>query len=191
MTCARYTESDSGRIKVVTSATRPTGASRYIGQHIYETDTDRRLYFDGTGWVVMSEPSRSYAPSLAGVTVGTGGIVDGYYHRSDGFVDFNAYVYLGSSGFSVASAPVIGLPFAYSSGREFEVLTCLLYDNSTGGRYQAWVNANSTTTVAITCINTAGSYAIYAAITSTTPFTWAANDAIVLAGRYRMGSRYS
>ena len=191
MTCARYTESDSGRLKVVTSTTRPTGASRYIGQHIYETDTDRRLYFDGTGWIILSEPAQAYTPTLSGVTVGTGGIVTGSYHRSDGFVDFNAYVYLGSSGFSVASAPVIGLPFAYSSGREFEVLTCLLYDNSTGGRYQAWVNANSTTTVAITCINTAGSYAIYAAITSTTPFTWAANDAIVLAGRYRMGSRYS
>jgi hypothetical protein len=37
---------------VCTSATRP--ASPYDGQVIYETDTDRTLVFNGTGWVFLS-----------------------------------------------------------------------------------------------------------------------------------------
>ena len=37
---------------VCTSSTRP--ASPYDGQVIYETDTDRAMVYNGTGWVVLS-----------------------------------------------------------------------------------------------------------------------------------------
>jgi hypothetical protein len=35
-------------ISIVTSATRPSGTE---GQHIYETDTGRVLWYDGTNWI--------------------------------------------------------------------------------------------------------------------------------------------
>jgi hypothetical protein len=43
---------DSVRTGVCTSTTRP--ASPYDGQVIYETDTDRAMVYNGTGWVVLS-----------------------------------------------------------------------------------------------------------------------------------------
>ena len=65
MTCSRYTESDSGRVKVVTSATRPSGGSRYIGQFIFESDTLRTRVWDGTGWLVLDEPwQTAWSPTL-------------------------------------------------------------------------------------------------------------------------------
>lgn len=73
MACSSYIESDLGRTKIVTSASRPTGALRYTGQRIFESDTGRELMYDGAGWVIMSEPAQTWNPTFAsGVTVGNG-----------------------------------------------------------------------------------------------------------------------
>ena len=47
---------------ICTSSTRPV--SPYEGQQIYETDTDRTMFYNGTGWVIISEPWQSYTPAL-------------------------------------------------------------------------------------------------------------------------------
>lgn len=39
-----------GGVAVCTSTTRPTGASLYAGLVIYETDTNRPMVYNGTGW---------------------------------------------------------------------------------------------------------------------------------------------
>lgn len=37
-----------------TSGTRPTGSSRFVGQQIFETNTKRAYFWDGTAWVAMT-----------------------------------------------------------------------------------------------------------------------------------------
>lgn len=55
---------------VCTSTTRPT-VSLFEGMTVYETDTNRYLIYDGTGWMVISEPWQDYDPvvSQAGTPV--------------------------------------------------------------------------------------------------------------------------
>lgn len=40
-------------VTLCTSSTRPVGAARFVGQQIFETNTKRAYFFDGTTWVVM------------------------------------------------------------------------------------------------------------------------------------------
>lgn len=187
MTCSRYTESDSGRIKVVTSATRPTGANRYIGQRIFETDTGRELTYDGTGWIIMAEPAQSFTPSFSNTTPGNG-TRSGSYHRSDGWVDFTASFVLGSTS-AVSGSVGLTLPIA-GTGLVSDQLRVALTDTSAGQIYQGRVNANNTAPTLYHAL-VSGSLVGLTTLSATAPFTWAAGDAIEVSGRYAMATRYS
>lgn len=72
ITDRRRRASALGGIVVCTSATRP--AAPYIGQTIYETDTQRVLAWNGTNWTayrVGNEPDQLFAPTLSGGTAGS------------------------------------------------------------------------------------------------------------------------
>lgn len=68
MSCLPASFSNFGNVLVVSSSTRPTGSSLYEGRVIYETDTDRTLYYNGTTWVpLLGRMGRSLGGSAAGV----------------------------------------------------------------------------------------------------------------------------
>ena len=190
MTCARYTESDSGRLKVVTSTTRPTGASRYIGQHIYETDTDRRLYFDGTGWVILSEPAQTWAVTSGGITGGSISTTGSTYERSNGRCRIEGRLTFGASPSGLAD-PTITLPFAvgFLASRQ---LTFAMYDNAGvqyPGTHAGAVAGGSV--VPLYSIDASVARAANAAITTSSPFSVGSGDVWELTGEFRMNSRYS
>lgn len=56
-------ENPYGKIIICTSASRPTGINLYPGAQIYETDTLRQMFWDGTAWVIMSEPVQVWNPT--------------------------------------------------------------------------------------------------------------------------------
>lgn len=57
MSCAQYTESQYGRVRVYTSSTRPTSATdRYVGVIIYESDTNRYASWNGAAWRYIDAP---------------------------------------------------------------------------------------------------------------------------------------
>lgn len=57
MSCAQYTESQYGRVRVYTSSTRPTSATdRYVGVIIYESDTNRYASWNGSAWRYIDAP---------------------------------------------------------------------------------------------------------------------------------------
>ena len=188
MTCSRYTESDLGRIKVVTSATRPTGASRYVGQRIYETDTGCELLYDGSGWVIMSEPEQTWSPSFAsGVTAGNGVWSATGMRRSNGWCDWWGTFTLGSttavSGFIVVNNPVTMAampPFVVSAEAAHS-----------GAYYPLVGGAGGTSSVGLYAQGASGTYVATTGTSGTIPFTWATGDVLKMWGRARMGSRYS
>lgn len=48
-----YVRDNTAVAQVCTSSTRPTGNALYEGVRIYETDTDRILYYNGSAWVII------------------------------------------------------------------------------------------------------------------------------------------
>lgn len=189
MPCAPYIDSPIGRQLSYTSATRPTGANRYVGQRIYETDTQRELLYDGVGWIIMSEPVQSYTPALTNLTPGNGTLAC-TYHRTDGFCYVTIKFTVGSTS-AVGTSPTFSLPVALSDGAGIDVSNALLLDLSAGGRYYGHGVASSGTTVSIVAENTSGTYALWDSVAASVPMTWAAGDSLTLTARYQMTTRYS
>lgn len=172
-----------------TSTTRPTGVALREGSRIYELDTNRELLYDGTGWVIMSEPAQSYTPSLTNMTLGNG-TVAGSYHRSDGWCDFTAAFTLGSTS-AVAANAAISIPVAYFDGTEFESLPVFMYDSSVTTRYYGHTYAANPSLIGLVADASAAAHITGAIVSGTVPFTWATGDIIKVSGRYRMTTRYS
>lgn len=156
---------------------------------IYETDTDRILVYDGTGWVILSEPSVSFTPSVSGLTVGDGSW-SARYRRSDGWIDVE-----GSFTFGLTSAIVSGLTMTLPIGSATttpDLHSVSFYDFDTNSQYVAQATyVGTTTTVALRAVSASSAYAVTQGISATVPFTWTKDDLIQFGLRYRMASRYS
>lgn len=174
---------------VYTSGTRPTGADVYEGLHIWETNTDRWMMYDGTGWIIMSEPVVSFSAfTMTGITVGNG-TKSGNYHRSDGWCDFVCQFQLGTTS-AVTGDVVLTLPVQAAANPNSSLFRAYFLDSG-AAELPAMIAAASTTTIAIRAINTAGTYATQATCSATVPMTWATGDIIYISGRYPMTTRYS
>jgi hypothetical protein len=171
-----------------TSGTRPSGGNLYEGVIITETDTDRVLYYDGTNWIILMEPTQTYTPTLTNLTLGNGTLV-GTYHRSDGWCDFAVSVTFGSTT-TMGTDPTIGLPVATNLIRENE-LSVAMVDVSPVVRYTGHniAVAGGGTSVVVQALS-AGANVFAASITATVPMTWATGDVLYVAGRFRMNTRY-
>lgn len=165
---------------VCTSGTRPTPQE---GMTIYETDTDRVLFYT-TGWVIMAEPTQTYTPTFANCS---GGTASGTYKRSDGWCDFTAsYVFAGAG---VAGAVTVTTPIAMAQANLF-VASALFFDSGVS-HFMASVLPSTTTAMEFAAINTSGTYMGVSTLSATVPITWAANDAIIVSGRFQMTTRTS
>lgn len=171
-----------------TSATRPTGGNLYEGVIITETDTDRVLYYDGTGWICLMEPVQTYTPTLTNATLGNGTIT-GIYHRSDGYCDFRVTFTLGSTS-TMGTDPAVSLPVATNLIAENELAIEAL-DVSPVVRYPGHhlAVAGGGTTVTAQALG-AGANVFATSITATVPMTWATGDVLYVGGRFRMNTRY-
>ena len=170
---------------VCTSSSRP--AAPYAGQMIYETNTFRTLQWDGTGWVVLSEPYQSYVPRLDQTTANISkSITHARFKRSDGWVTGNTHLTLAGAGTSggvlVMSPPVA--PFI-STSAIIPVGDFYLFDNPTA-QYSGTVVLRS------------GEFAFLRSDTTFTnyfgtdpTFALASGDVISINYSYEMLTRYS
>ena len=191
MACSSYIESDLGRTKIVTSASRPTGALRYTGQRIFESDTGRELMYDGAGWVIMSEPAQTWNPTFAsGVTVGNGTWGAGSYNRSDGFVTLSRAVFTLGSTSAVTAAIVFNLPVAAAAAVESPDIGAIAAIS--GAFYPLHIGGGSASQAVLYGLNAGGSYLAITSTSSTIPGSWTTGSTLTIQrGRYRMATRYS
>lgn len=194
MACGSYIESDLGRIKVVLSSGRPTGALRYTGQRIFESDTGRELMYDGVDWVIMSEPSQSWTPASYGnLTIGNA-TVAGYSHRSDGHCDFGLKITFGSTTSVGAGTPTyLTLPYEMHATNPVWDQFSVQFNDVSAGQVFGGLGGfySSTTLLALYAQFISGSASILQHLAAAAPFTWATGDIIYVGGRYRMATRYS
>lgn len=105
---------------VANAAALPTGAARYPGVRAYQADTQQTKEWDGSGWVIMSEPTQSYAPTITSGTgaITTVGAVTFTYRRADGWLFWEASITITTTG--SAGGPLLCTfpiaPFAASGG---------------------------------------------------------------------------
>lgn len=169
---------------VCTSATRPTAVE---GMRIYETDTDRELTYDGTGWVIMSEPSQSYTPTFTNFS-STSPTVDFRYKRCDGWCEVVGAYTFGASGTSVTGIMGISTPFTMHTATLLgaDTLQC------TAGGSVSFVQVlpGTTTRVDLYALNAGGTYLTPTATSSTVPGSWANTNLFRVAFRFQMSDRY-
>lgn len=169
---------------------RPTASAALDGYTYYATDTDRVSFCDGTGWVIMSEPSQSFTPTWVSGLTTTSGTNVGAYKRGDGWIDVQAQFTFGASS-AVTGNLVFQYPIAAFSGSVTPQFQVAFYDSSAATTYDGMAATPNTTQVALCAIGTAATYASIGLLSSTVPFTWAVGDEIYVSARYRMTTRYS
>lgn len=126
-----------------TSGTRP--ASPVEGQHIDESDTERLMRYNGSAWVIRSEPVQTWTPTVTQSASVTVTVTRAIYQRHDGLWWAKARLTVTGSG-TAANNVSISTPFtmanANDSGGSF-----FIYDNSAGFFYAGHVAPSSTTAV--------------------------------------------
>lgn len=170
---------------VCQSTDRPTAQD---GMVIKETDTDRILMYDGTGWIILYEPPQSWTPTYTNVTTTTG-THDAYYQRSNGMCKFRATFTLGASS-AVTGAIIITAPITALATADFHGMP-VQFTDATVNNYPGIAIGTATTTFRLDAINAAGTYAVQTASSGTIPFTWGSGDYWTVTGAYRMTTLYS
>lgn len=121
----------------------------------------------------------SFTVTLTNVTLGNGTAV-GYWKKIGRVVHYRVDVTFGSTT-SVTGGITVNLPATGAAAPG--VHTGLIFDTSTTTYYSATM-ISSTSAVAMRVINTAGTYGVATATSSTVPMTWATGDWFRLAGSY-------
>lgn len=143
---------------------------------------------DGDCEVVTIDPGglwQSYTPTFAGVTVGSGTIA-GQWTRIGDTIHFIASFTFGS-GSTVTGPVTVSLPIAIDAIaiNNHSLFNAEIFDSApTPAYYPATCFYASTTTVGIRATNSAGTYTLGTAITSTIPITYATGDTITVSGTY-------
>lgn len=143
------------------------------GQVAWVTPLATQYLFDGTGWVLMSEPSRTFATV---VTSGTGvittlGAVTFGYKRHDGWCDFNCNIAITTNG-TANTYITFTLPFPVAA-----VSTML------GVGREAGVSGSILEVIT----GATGAFVL----TYNNVYPGATGAQLILQGRYQMASRYS
>lgn len=104
---------DSRTLYFAASTDLPAITSRSLrpGQQAYITGTSQRYEFDGTGWLVVSEPEQPYTPTIVATgTSPTGWTMTGGYQRHMGrCTGWGKFVY--GSGTAASGTLRFGIPF--------------------------------------------------------------------------------
>lgn len=192
--CAPSTDALGNYLLVADVGHLPVANARYAGLLVFQVDTKQLKQWDGTGWVIESEPAQTWTPSFAsGVTPGNGVWSNSWFHRSDGIVDVAATFQLGTTSVitatSISGIVIVNLPVAAYAILVGDIAFEFV-DTSAGVSYPGSNSLGSGTFVSPTTIQTSATYAFGVGVINTIPFTWASTDTIKLSGRYRMNTRY-
>lgn len=121
----------------------------------------------------------SYTPTWTGITTGNG-------TNAGGWVQFGRTTYfratftLGTTS-AITGAVTVTLPVTSATSNLTGRFSVGLYDSG-GSEYLGASGGVSSTVVSVQAINTAGTYAVNANLSSTIPFTWGNGDAIIVSG---------
>jgi hypothetical protein len=177
--------------RIYTAAERAalSAGNLFTGLLVFESDTGREMLYDGTGWVIMSEPIVTY--NAAALTNIAASAQSGYYQRTNGMIEFKQFITL-----SGAPTGLIGvtLPVALASTDEFDI-TAKAIDTGVND-YPLRGRMGTTSRVDLYGIQydpTLGAVArvTEAATSGTVPVALAAGDRILVVVRGRMTTRYS
>ena len=170
--------------------TSPATPMRY-----FAIDTKRDWLYDGTGWIVMAEPTTAYTPATNYISYGTGGTTSASYHRSDGWCDVSIFTGFGtaSAGVITAAGPTWTVPFiGDSAASATQAMGSVTMYDATGSQHALtpYMQNASLIEPRISVVN--GVYVSgLGQISNTVPITIAVNDYIRIKIRYCMSSRYS
>lgn len=185
MVCSSISTFAIGEILVVSSTSRPTGVDLYAGRRIYEADTGRELLYDGTGWVIMSEPAQTYAPTLTGFT---GAATLATYRRHDGYYDLDLLITLSSA---VSALMGISLPIAVPYATDSTCVGGFHLRDPGVASYRGTALVGTSTRLDVYAHATGSTYETLIATAATVPLTWASGDIVSVQTSLRMASRYS
>tara|TARA_R110000868_G_scaffold115788_3_gene308918 strand:+ start:1563 stop:2183 length:621 start_codon:yes stop_codon:yes gene_type:complete len=159
------------------------------GMLAYNIDLKQTQIYDGTDWTILTEPAQSWTPTITGITTTTGTWV-AYYHRSDGWCDYQAELTFGAST-AITADVLLTLPkAAFATG--IGLHNGSFYDSSVGSTYPL-APAFTASAASIWCrvMNAAGTYGVLSAMSATIPVAYGTGDKFTMRGRYRMTTRYS
>lgn len=153
------------------------------GMTAYLMDSNTLTTYDGTNWYTVASAvtpvwTAYNSPSLTNMTIGNGTIF-GQYIQIGKTVHYRIRINWGSST-SVAGAISIALPVTASSTGSF---TGSLTMRAGGVDYMGYI-ATTTTTIAVSAVGTAGTYANRVTSSATVPGTWASGDNITFSVTY-------
>lgn len=163
-----------------TSGTRPSSPAE--GWHIWETDTDKCYLYNGSAWVEVWRTGAWTSYTYSPTNVSLSSTVAGSWVRLAGrTIHFWTTVTLPLTP-SVSNPVGVSVPVTMSS-TSAGIFNCYFLDNGTA-YYNGFALPGTTSRIDVYAISTSGSYATYAGLSSTVPFTWAQNDVIYVSGTY-------
>lgn len=125
---------------------------------------------------------QSYTPTWTGVTKGTSPTEYYRYCQIGKTVHFRIALTLGTSG-ALTGAVTVTLPVTGHASIVRSFFNTYLSDNVTAN-YVGQSAASSTTTLDVSVVYAAGTYADVRALSATIPFTWGSGDSIWINGTY-------
>lgn len=152
-----------------------------VGDKARRADTTVTMRYSGSAWKEWESDWISFTPTLTNFTIGTGGVAanTAEYKWVEGDLRIRGRAFLGTSGSSVGSGVVIGLPVSLAAvpfTNIFYNSTGTLFDTSAPATSMAFIRANGTLTNSVNILAlVAGAPA---SVTTTVPWTWAAGDGI-------------
>jgi hypothetical protein len=129
----------------------------------------------------------SYTPTLANITLGTGGTAVGKYTKIGKQVNFEIIITLGTGG-SFSANPTFTLPVTAASGYDFNnsmIGVASSRDASSAELFAQYTRILSTTTASVASFNVSTSPGKLAGITGSSPMGWAVGDILCAQGSYR------
>lgn len=174
---------------IANAAARPTGGALLTGMMIYQADLSSQYVWDGTGWVLMSEPPRVWTPQVdQGAFTNIAKTVSwARYKRSDGWVSGNvrlAFTGTGGPGTAVSvTAPIAGVNVDTSHNP----IGIGLFNDASVQQYGVSTNIMSGTKFQFTLTDAAAT-GFYGQSPST---AIASGDGVKFSFAYEMATRYS
>jgi hypothetical protein len=158
------------------SSARPTTSA--IGRFIFETDTQSLWVWLGYWYPVWSKNEwTAYTPTLQNITLGTGGSIKGRKKQVGLTVSFGLQIQLGVGGSLNAPAATFTLPVPV--GGNYNGTFSVLAANA-GGAHSATGNFIQGSAVS------GWMFTNNNPINATSPFTWVANDLLIVSGSYEV-----
>lgn len=179
-------------ITTTTSGNKPVAPVE--GQHIYETDTDSLVVWDGSAWrrVARVAAWETYTPTWStGATqpsIGLGTLT-GRYQQIGRTMVFSAGLTWGSNTFGGSGQWIIGLPLAAASLpaplADLQIGVGKSFDASNGTHFLHFVSRTGVTGVNAYGWNTAAGQV--SAVSASNPFVFAPGDTFTVSGTYEVG----